>query len=294
MEEEMRDSMQEMFDTLLVGEPPMRLTAGQVRHRGRQRAHRRRTLMAAGSAATVGVLGTAALGFVPGPSHVASIPTAPQTTPTAPQATPVPTPSPTLVVELPRCDGDRSVLTLGDTDGSVLPDPNVAAQAVLAAAPTLAPGRTFTVVQAHRVDSQPKHPGSPRVYLIFDVADANGTGSLNLELIPQTGASADQRARVDLQAKPFSNCTPATRTDFPDGAVGLAYVAFGTGQPSDTVQHTYYYSPNGLGINAGAFLEPWGSTSQASASPSARPGRTVSMPLTSTEVLAIARVVAMS
>jgi hypothetical protein len=293
MEEAMRDSLQEMFDTLLVGEPPMRLTAGQVRHRGRQRAHRRRTLVAAGSAATVGVLGTAALGFVPGPSYVVSTPTAPQTVP-VPQTARVPTPSPPLVLELPRCDGDRSVLPLGDADGSVLPDPNAAAQAVLAAAPTLAPGRTFTLVQAHRVDSQPKRPGAPRVYLIFDVTDANGTGSLNLELIPQTGASADQRARAHLQAKPFSNCTPATRTDFPDGAVGLAYVAFGTGRPSDTVQHTYYYSPNRLDINAGAFLEPWGSTSGASPSPAARPGRTVSMPLTSTEVLAIARVVAMS
>jgi hypothetical protein len=36
----MRDSMQEMFDTLLVGEPPMRLTAGQVRGSGRTGAGR--------------------------------------------------------------------------------------------------------------------------------------------------------------------------------------------------------------------------------------------------------------
>ena len=36
---------------------------------------------------------------------------------------------------------------------------------------TVAPGRTFRIVTAERVDSSEKHPGAPRLYLIFDVAD---------------------------------------------------------------------------------------------------------------------------
>ena len=175
-----------------------------------------------------------------------------------------------------------------------MPDPTLAAQSVLDAAATIAPGRKFQLVSAERVDSSQKYPGIPTLYLIFDVTDARGTGSINLEVLPQTGMTAAERATLDERAKPFSNCTPATRTDFPDGAVGLEYIAFGTGDPADSVQHTHYYSPEGFDIDAGAFLTPWTQTLTGSPSPAGQLGARTAMPLTSREVLAICRVVAVS
>ena len=297
----MRDAIRELFDTMLVDEPPVGTTAGEIRHRGQQRLHRRRMLVAAGSALAVGVTATAAVAYVPGRGLLTSWPAAsgsPDASPSG-QVAPSPTPVPadTAAVqpfEIPHCDGDGTPKLLANTDGSVLPDPGRAAQAVLDAAATIAPGRTFRVVTAERVDSSEKHPGMPRLHLIFDVTDARGAGSINLEVFPQTGMTAAERATIDERAKPFSNCTPATRTDFPDGAVGLEYLAFGTGEPSDSVQHTYYYSPDGFDINAGAFLTPWSSTLTRSPDLSGQPRARTSMPLTTGEVLDICRVVALN
>jgi len=55
----------------------------------------------------------------------------------------------------------------------------------------------------------------------------------------------------------------------------------------------YYYRPDGFDINAGAFLTPWDNGVTPSSDPSGQRART-SMPLTSREVLAICRVVALS
>ena len=289
----MRDAIRELFDALLVDEPPVGTTAGQIQHRGQQRLHRRRMLVAAGSALAVGVTATAAVAYVPGRGLLVASPAASLGGGVTASPTPAPTDTPAVQpFEIPHCDGDGTPKLLANTDGSVLPDPARAAQAVLDAAATLAPGRKFRIVTAERVNSSEKLPGMPRLYLIFDVTDGRGTGSINLEVFPQSGMTAAERATIDQRAKPFSNCTPATRTDFPDGAVGLEYVAFGTGGPSDSVQHTYYYSPNGFDINAGAFLTPWSSTATPSPEPSDQPIARTSMPLTSGEVLAICRVVA--
>jgi hypothetical protein len=93
--------------------------------------------------------------------------------------------------------------------------------------------------------------------LVFDVGDADGTGSLNMQLRPEVGASAADRAAWALREKPFSNCTPATRTDFPDGSVGLSYVAMGSGSPADTEQINFFYSARGWDMNATVFMVPW-------------------------------------
>jgi hypothetical protein len=251
-------------------------------------------LVATGSAVAVGVTATAAVAYVPAPglsvaSPAPSGPSDANATPTGgpgPSGTPWPGTSNPPVFEIPQCDGDGTAKLLNGTDGSVLPDPTVAAQAVLDAAATIAPGRTFQLVTAERVNTSEKHPRMPQLYLIFDITDARGTGSINLEVFPQSGMNAADRATVDERAKPFSNCSPAKRTDFSDGGAGLEYTAFGTGNPNDSVQHTYYYSPDGFDINAGAFLKPWSQTLTSAT-------RT-SMPLTSAEVLAVCRVVALS
>ena len=296
----MRDAMRELFDTLLVSEPPLSTTADQVRQRGRRRLSRRRVFITAGSAFAVGVTATAGIAYAPGQGRLGAGPaisasTDPSAAPSGdpqPSATPAPSETPAaLRFEIPRCDGDGTPKLLADSDGSVLPDVSIAAQTVLAAAPVIAPGRTFRVVTAVREDSSAKHPGAPRLYLIFDITDASGTGSINLEVLPQAGMSAAERATIDLRARPFGNCDPAKRTDFPDGGVGLEYLAFGTGDPSDSVQHTYYYSPRGFDISAGAFLTPWNAGETPSPNPSSEPVRTT-MPLTSAEVLAVCRVVA--
>ncbi len=232
----MRDAMRELFDTLLVNEPPVGTSAAQVRRRGQQRLHRRRIMVAAGSALAVGVTATAAVAYVPGRGPLVALP-ASSGSPDgsgAPSAglTPAPTESAAPQrFEIPQCNGDATAKLLADTDGSVLPDPATAAQAVLEAAATIAPGRTFRLVTAERVEPPERLLMGPRLHLIFDVTDARGTGSINLEVIPQTGMTAAERATLDERAKPFSNCTPADRTDFPDGGVGLEYVAFGTGRP---------------------------------------------------------------
>jgi hypothetical protein len=289
MERSMRETLKETFAAMLGDEPPMRMTTALIRQRGRQRMHRRRVIVAAGSIIVIGSSAGTAMAYGPrGDARVTSPGLTASSEPTA-SITPLPTPSeaagPTRY-EIPVCDGDGSAKNLSDTDGSVLPDPGVAAQAVLAEAGTIAPGRRFTLVTATREDSSAKHPGAPRVYLIFDVADADGTGSINLELVPQEGMSASERAAIDLRAKPFSNCTAATVVDYPDGAVGLEYrVAFGTGRPEDSVQHTYYYAAK-MDINAGAFLNAWGDMAEAR-------GTRKSMPLSTGEVLAICRVVAL-
>ncbi len=290
----MRDTVRELFDALLANEPPIRTTAGEVRQRGRQRLHRRRMLVAAGSAVAAGVTASAAVAYVPG--HGPPVGSLAISVSSDGSAAPseVVVPSATRVqqrFEIPRCDGDGTPKLLANTDGSVLPDPAVAASAVLDAAATIAPGRTFRKVSAERVGSSENHP---RLSLIFDVTDARGTGSIDLEVFPQTGMTAAERATIDERAKPFSNCSPATRTDFPDGAVGLEYTAFGTGEPNESVQHTYYYSADGFDIDAGAFLTPSSPTLTPSTNASGQARARTSMPLTSSEVLAVCRVVALS
>ncbi len=295
----MRDPMRELFDTLLVNEPPVATSAAQVRRRGQQRLHRRRIMVAAGSALAVGVTASAAVAYVPGRVPLVGLPATSGSSDRSAAPSEGLTPAPTESAapqrfEIPHCDGDGTAKLLPNTDGSVLPDPATAAQAVLDAAATIAPGRTFQLVTAERVDSSEKHPGMPRLYLIFDVTDARGTGSINLEVTPQTGMTAAERATIDERAKPFSNCTPADRTDYPDGGVGLEYVASGTGD-RESLQHTYYYSPDGFDINAAAFLTPWNEAGATSPDPSGQPGAArTSTPLTSSEVLAVCRIVALS
>jgi hypothetical protein len=291
-ERAMRETLKEVFATMLGDEPPMGVTAALVRQRGRQRLYRRRAIVAAGSAVAIGASATAAMAYVPSVgARVASPgPTGSAEPAVSDDARSTPSewskPGPTKY-EIPRCDGDGTAKNLADRDGPVLPDPQTAAQAVLAEAVTIAPGRVFTIVTAAREETSAKHPGAPRVYLIFDVADEDGTGSVNLELVPQAGMSASERAAMDLRAKPFSNCTEANVVEFPDGAVGMEYrVAFGTGRPDDSVQHTYYYGP-AMDINAGAFLS-------AANDPTGVRGYRKSMPLTTGEVLAICRVVALA
>jgi hypothetical protein len=273
----MSDLINEGFVSMLSDEPPMRVTVDSMCRLGRRRAHQRRVFTVAGLSVVMAATTATAAIAVQG-AGVGTAPSAGSPTPSGTRRA--------LVLEIPRCDGDGRATDPHDEDGSALPDPQRAAAAVLAAAPSIAPGRSFRLVIAERDDTSAKAAGIPRVYIILDVGTDEGVGSLNMEILAQKDGTPAQRAASDLAAKPFSNCVPAVRTDFPDGSVGLAYTAFGTGSPSDTVQHVYYYA-NGIDVNAGLFLEYWHSNE----TPRALPPVTT-MPLTPDEVLAIARLVA--
>jgi hypothetical protein len=287
----MRDVLGDVFDTLLAGEPPLGLSATEVARQGRRRVYRRHGLIAGGAAAAAGLTATAVGVWALAPAPVAPQPGLTATGSTAPPPSDVPPPPPpssrpVLVVERPHCDGERiGTMKLDWTDGSVLPGPDAAVAAVLRAAGSAAPGRSFTVVFAGRVDDTAKFGGLPVMNLVFDVADAAGTGALSMQLRPQVGASPAERAAWALRERPFSNCTPATRTDYPDGSVGLSYIAFGSGSPVDTEQVNFFYAARGFDINATVFMVPW-SVPFASA-----PGRADSMPLSAAEVLALCRAV---
>jgi hypothetical protein len=259
------DKLHELFDQMVVGEPPLRVTADGVAYRGRRRQARRRTWMVTGSAVlAVGALAGTAVAW-DRPAGPVRTPFAgpPPATGAARQSAGPGTPPP----EIPRCPApDAPLVMLDDTDGSVLPDPQRAAQAVLAAAPAIAPGRTFQLVRAEKLRSSPKHD-APREYLIFDVGDADGHGSINLEIIPQRGRSPGERAEHDVRARPFANCTDAGRRFFPDGSVGLTYVPFGTGRPSDTVLHARYYGAGDVDVNAGCFQTRWVESSRSAGPP---------------------------
>ena len=283
----MRDLLGDVFDTLLTGEPPLALSPTEVSRHGRRRLYRRRGFIAAGSAAAAGLtVGTVALyGLGPAPAPQPGL-TATSTAPQPSDVPPPPPPSsrPTLVVERPHCDGEPiGTMKLDWTDRSVMPDTDAAVAAVLRAAATAVPGRSFTVVSAARADDSAKFGGLPVLNLVFDVGDADGTGSLNMQLRPEVGASAADRAAWALRERPFSNCTPATRTDFPDGSVGLSYVAMGSGSPADTEQINFFYSARGWDMNATVFMVPWPVPSASA------PGRVDSMPLAPAEVLALCR-----
>jgi hypothetical protein len=278
--------MDDLFATVLAGEPPLRLTVDGMCASGRRQARQRQALMVvglsalmAGATATVVVAAPSARGLPApvGSGPATSVAPAPTTRPAGP------------LMEVPGCDGDPGALApdVDEADGSVLPDPHAAAQAVLAAAPAIAPARGFGLITASRIDTSEKHPDGPRVYLIFNVSNASGVGSINMELTPQVGASAATRADYAVRARPFGNCVPPSRTDLPDGSVALAYIPFGDGDPTQTVQHTYYYGANGLDINVGVFLHVWPDRGQERTQPLA-----TEMPLTPDEVIALARVVA--
>ena len=287
----MRDVLGEVFDTLLTGEQPLGLSVSEVARQGRRRVYRRHGLIAGGAAAAAGLTATAVGVWALAPAPVAPQPglTATGSTPPPSDVPPPPPPSsrPTLVVERPHCDGEPiGTMRLDWTDRSVMPDTDAAVAAVLRSAGSAAPGRSFTVVSAARADDSAKFGGLPVLNLVFDVGDADGTGSLVMQLRPEVGASPAERAAWALRERPFSNCTPATRTDFPDGSVGLSYVAMGSGSPMDTEQINFFYAAKGWDMNATVFMVPW-TVPFASA-----PGRADSMPLTPTEVLAVCRAVA--
>jgi hypothetical protein len=274
--------MNELFAAVLGDEPSLRLTVDGLCASGRRRVRQRNVVMVvglsalvAGATATVVVASPAARGL---PTPVG---TGPPTVTAPPETRPA--------FEIPRCAGEASPppLDVDDTDGSVLPDPDAAMDALLAAAPSVAPARAFGIITASRVDTSEKHPDGPRVHLIVNVSTGAGVGSMNLELIAQTGASPAARAEYALAVRPFSNCVHARRLNFPDGSVALAYTPFGDGDPDRTVLHVAYYAVDGLDVNVGVFMHEWPNRGETR---TLRP--TTEMPLTADEAIEFARVVA--
>jgi hypothetical protein len=217
---------------------------------------------------------------------------------------PIASSGPTSVVsEVPMCEATQPPPPeVKESDDSVLPDPDKAAQALLAAAAKIAPGRTLTPVNVGRVapDANRKNPGRPEVYLQFNVATGAGVGSLMMQLIPQTGPGPAELAEWELMARPFRNCQPPAITAFPDSSIGLGYVPWRAGGSSsgnppppgakdDLTQHTSYFGADGLYINVSVDMEEVHEATTPLRFPGAK-----ELPLTADEALALARAVAQS
>jgi hypothetical protein len=181
----------------------------------------------------------------------------------------------------------RAQLNTSTSDGSVLPDVERAAAAVLAAAPRIAPGKQFVLRVHDYIASTEKFVNRPQVALIFDVGDASGYGFLSFQMYTEQGVSAAGRAQWELDG--HTACLDVQRRDFTDGSVAVNE-SDGTG-PSAT--KVYYFAARGYDMNIDALSEPWTTSTgpEAARTPSTLPPRN-SVPLTVAQIMALADVVA--
>ncbi len=294
----MTDELRRAFDDLVAGEPPLRTSAEDTVARGRRRRGGQRALWTGLGAA----LAVAAVVGVPqvirpaaGPTSPAARATSADPSPTAAAST-SPSPSP-ATADFPEVNPFRVCPSVAPTerptDGSMLPDLDRAAAAVLAAAPSIAPGKTFITRAAERFEQQPKFQGTPWLALIFDVGDDAGYGAINLQILPESIADPSDRAQRGANV---SSCVDGWRHDFADGSVAIHY-PYGSPEGESTVTHVWYFAAGGFTMNVGMFPHGWSESEDPSTPPPPPPlplpVRGV-MPLTINQVMAIADVVAHS
>jgi hypothetical protein len=170
-----------------------------------------------------------------------------------------------------------SAAHLIEGDASVLPDPQTAMAALLAAGALISSEQTFIARLAYR--SAVKVAGVPHDELLVDVGDAAGYGSLALEIYPENDVAPAQRA---ARGANVSSCVDGQRYEFPDGSVGL-YYPYGPPEREATLTHVWYFAAGGYTMNIGMAPEVQGS--------SPLPAR-VSMPLSIAQVMLLADAVA--
>jgi hypothetical protein len=253
----MADTLRELFEQMVADEPPLRTTSDSAAAAGRRLRARRRAGWAAAGAALAVLLLTAVptLAATGRPAPSLGSPTA-ITTP-APSSEPL-TPTAVSATEpqaagSPYCpsSAQRSHVNTRTSDGSILPNVDRAAAAVLAAAPSIAPGKQFILRLHEYTAAGEKGNAWPRVALIFDVGDALGYGFLSFEIYPEQGVSAAERAQWGLDG--HVSCFDVQRRDFADGSV-----AVDEPEPSTFgFTKVYYYAARGYDMNIDAHTEPW-------------------------------------
>jgi len=284
--------LRELFDEMVADEPPLRTTTDSTAAAGRRLRARRRTLWTvAGAAAAVALVTAvptlASTGRPPSPVGPPSL-SAPVTT-TAPA-----TPTADLegqVVRSHYCSSTapRAQLGTSTSDGSILPNVERAAAAVMAAAPRIAPGKQFVLRVHEYTASSQKFLNRPQVALIFDVGDASGYGFLSFQMYTEQGVSARDRAQWELDG--HTTCIDVQRRDFTDGSVAVNE-SDASGPNSTKV---YYFAVRGYDMNIDALSEPWTTSTgpESTPTPSTLSPRT-SVPLTVAQIMALADVVAHS
>jgi hypothetical protein len=225
------ERLRELFEAMVLDEPPLRTTPQATADAGRRRLRRGRTVWAVAGAAlvvaVVAALPQAGLTSTAGPS--AHGPTA--------DASTGPTSAPTLALQSFRVCPGNAAQSSGPED--VLPDPAVAMAALLAAGSRVAPDRTFVAGEASL--SHVKLGGVAHVEITVDVAD----GSLIFSIYPDAEPVAERTA----SGTNISACVDGSSHDFPDGSVALFYPI----GHEDTVMHIWYYAASGFTMNIGMF-----------------------------------------
>lgn len=301
----MTDRLRELFDDMLTGEPPLRISPDEAEAAGRRLRTRHRTLWTVAGAALAavaltvgphlvlptGIPVTSAAQSLPGPSLVSS--TAPSAPGDAPATPSIAAPS-AAPESFEHCPAGPGRYTADNTDGSVLPDPDRAVAAVQSAAGRLAPGQRFIVYLSGRAlpASGEKLAGIPYVYLVFDIGNDQGFGSLNLQLTADKAGSPAGRAEQALNS--VGTCVQVQWRDYPDGSVAISY-PYGPPEQEATVTHVFYFAQAGYTMNIGLFPQAWptGTDPNVPAIPSSRPALG-HLPLTISQVMDIADVVAHS
>ena len=253
----MTDVLRHLMENLVADEPPLRADGdGLVAAGLRLRTRRRGIATASGAFLTVAAVASVTLlphaaltanEAAPGASSSASAARSASPRPTRSAA---PKPSGVVLQHYQSCStGARQQLP--DTDGSVLPAPQKASAAVLAAGPRIAPGMTLTVWSALRVDDTPKYAGKPVENLAFHLGDRDGTGEVVMQLMPEAG---DPAVRAENGLLGQNGCIAVTRRDFPDGSVALYYPYGPPAQEAETM-HVWFYSAHSFTMNIGMFPE---------------------------------------
>lgn len=297
----MTDRLRELFDEMLADEPPLRTSPDEAEAAGRRLRNRHRTLWTVAGAALAATAVVAGPSLVlphgydaaPGGPAAASAEGQPSEAPLSPLFTLPPSPVPSRpLATTPHCPADVAPFTVDNLDGSVLPDPDLAVAAVLAAARTIAPDEQFLVKRSGRIETSVKPAGVPQVYLTFDVGNEQGFGSISLQLIPDKTGTPAQRAESALDRT--GRCVDVQRRDYPDGSVA---VYFPSGPPEWEAQATqlWYFAQAGYTMNIGMFPQGSsdGSDPDVPPTPSALPvlGH---LPLTIGQVMDVADAVAHS
>jgi hypothetical protein len=294
----MADTLRELFEEMVADEPPLRTTTDSAAAAGRRLRARRRTLWTVAAAAAVVAMVTAvptlaATGRHPVPPAGSPRPTA-SAPPTTGRASTPPTPTLTdpQVVGSRYCPStaQRSLLNTRTSDGSILPDVDRAAAAVLAAAPRIAPGKQFILRVHSYIPTSDKWKDRPQVALIFDVGDGDGFGFVDFQIYTEQGVPAAQRAQWELDG--HLGCLDIQRRDFPDGSVA---VCDPDGQAANTARYSqvYYFAARGYDMNITSEAQGWSSSNDPNVPPPppSLPVRT-SVPLTVAQTMELADVVA--
>jgi len=285
----MADQLRELFEQMVADEPPLRTTTDSAAAAGRRLRARRRTLWTVVGAAAAVALVTAVPTLASTGRPVPPVGPPSLTAPTAP-----PTPSPiddpeAQVVRSHYCPSTapRALLDTSTADGSILPDVERAAAAVVAAAPRIAPGKQFVLRVHEYLASTAKFVNRPQVVLIFDVGDANGYGFLGFQIYTEQGVSAADRAQWELDG--HTTCYEVQRRDFTDGSVAVNE----SDASGPDAAKVYYFSARGYDMNIDTNAQPMSTATGPNdiPTPSTLPPRT-SLPLTVAQIMALADVVA--